>query len=202
MKRFLLMTFVLCISAANAFAIIDIRSNTSAGYGKITGAAIDIKPTMINYSEDVAVTYSALPVVEFGLGGSYRFARQLSTVQASVGNFKGNRWEIYPVIAAGFAGFWVGVSPIALLGRYSMSKQTVDKKDVYYHSPLGAKLIVSRDLGSLLGKVHWGVSLIGDYVAYGKFTTTTVAGVSKENEMTDKLKVWTAGLAFSFGLGI
>ncbi|OFZ78300.1 MAG: hypothetical protein A2583_02515 [Bdellovibrionales bacterium RIFOXYD1_FULL_53_11] len=204
MKTNMMIALVIALMSGPAWGMVDFRSNTSMSYGKATGDYISTSPTLLNYAEDLSVLYNGLPFVQAGIGGSFRFVRQTSAVESSVGNFKGNRWEIYPVVGTTFSNFWFGLAPVFYAGRYSMSKQTVNKLDIYYREPLGAKLFVSYDLSALfpLPAIKWGVSLAGDYMTYKKYSTVNAAGTATDKEMDSRLKLWSVGLALSIYYGI
>jgi len=204
MKKYIVSSLVLALVSAQAWAIVDVRSNTSMSYGKATGDFISSKPTLLNYTEDLSVLYSAIPVIQLGIGGSYRFVRQTSTVYSEVGNYRGTRWEVYPILGLKLGRIWTGFAPVWLFGRYNMAKQTVGKLDVYYREPLGGKVFLSYDMSSLLplSIINWGISLTGDYMTFKKYTLVNSAGVATDKDMDSRLRLWSVGMALNFNFGV
>ncbi len=177
-----ILKFFICIflvSSSHSFGFIAIESFTGISLGKVNHTNFSSSPTVINYSEDLSLVYGFGPL-DIGVGGAFRYVGQLSEVLASVGNYKGSRWEIFPIIGLGFIDYSIHIEPI-FIGKYSLSKVTTSFK-----SPSGARVFLTKSLGKLLFFANGGLSLMLDYVSFKK---------QDDAELTNKLKIWSVGLA-------
>lgn len=190
-----LLWFQVQFAEANIF---QLDSYTGASIGKLSRDTYAKDPLISGFSEDASVTYS-FGSFGVGIGAAFRIVNDLSEGDPSIGNLRGHRWEIYPTfwIIPG-ASFKVSVSPLIKLGKYNLSNDTAALTSIGYGNPLGVRAFVTY---YPFASKNYGVSLFGDYTAYGIQTEKESSGNSLEDvELSSKLKFWSVGIAFNFVL--
>lgn len=142
----------------------SLDSVATISYGKVTHTHFTANPGLINYSEDLTLYHAFGESWRVGLGVEFRIVTQQTSVHSTVGNFKGTRWNLYPSVSYQAGDYNLALSPI-FLGRYSLSKRTAGGLKLSYTDPIGARLIVSRELTDL-GPFRLGAAILLDYVAF------------------------------------
>lgn len=184
---------LLALSSASSHAMIGIESFSSVSLGKVTADNFSASSTVLHYAQDASLVMGLGPL-DVGFGGAVRYVDQISTVTSAEGNFSGLRWEIFPIAGLSFGDIAVHFEPI-LIGKYSLSKKNPSGNEVVYNSPIGARVFITKSLGQLLFFANCGISFLADYTSYKKVNLD-----GNTSDLTNKLKVWSVGLALHLRL--
>ena len=198
---FLFLAGLLTATGGQAAIPISVDSFTDNNYGQTNRSDFANSPLLVNYSESL-MGMTDVGIFKVGIGGSFRFIRQMSTVDPTSGSLDGNRWEFYPVLSRAFtnvlgADFTVTLAPIYWLGRYNLNNNTAAGTSLSYQNPFGARTYITHDFGKFSIFPNLGAGLMGEYTIYGK---TVDSSAGSTTLTTNHLKTWAVGLALHIGI--
>jgi hypothetical protein len=130
--------------------------------------------------------------ISAGLMPDYRFSGQYSSLDPTIGNFRGTRFQLLtPTIVAKIEDAWTLKLGVELSGAYNLSRPTYDGNSLEFASPFGVSLTGLYSLANLFKtpRLYGGLQL--EYATFG----TIQDSAQGTSSLSSSIKMLEFGIA-------
>lgn len=187
-KVFVFLGFIFFLSpnlSVQAFPLyLDL--NVSMSKDKVSG--LTSPPTLYQYSGGLCLAYSWYDWLFTGVSADYELVNQHSTVDASVGNFRGTRQNITsPTL--GFKYWLILKVDLQFFGNYQFANTTASGAKLSLKSPFGFRVSMSAPIWS-----NFYLGALYEQISYSKQNNSSIG----DSTLSPKTKFSNLGLTLTF----
>jgi hypothetical protein len=147
------------------------------------------EPTLLAWRAGLTSGLKIFSNLLLGIESEYQTLGQLSEVDASVGNYKGSRWNlISPTLGLVFSK-WIFKVNYQFIGDYYLSKKTAGNADLAYSTPSGWKLTLAYALGP-----HFHLTAFYESIAFRKLRASNLS----DRALDEDFRLWQMGMGLSY----